>query len=123
MMLKHGVGSVVVVHGGLPAGIITETDALQAGAVTERPFTEVQAGNVTTHPLVTTTPETSVRKVGQQMARKGVKKLPVLDDTTLSGIITQTDIAVHCDDVTAEIREQYHQRDRWDGGDADLDDL
>lgn len=122
-MLKGGVGSVVVLRDGVPAGIVTETDAVRAGAVTERPFTGIPVRNVASHPLVTTTPEVSIRKAIQRMTRNEVKKLPVLDNARLTGILTQTDIAVHYDDATAEIRERARQRDRWDASDAETDDL
>jgi CBS domain-containing protein len=122
-MLKNTVGSVVVMRDGSPAGIITETDVLQAGAVTERPFVDIPARKVASHPLVTTTGNTSVRGAIDRMQRNEVKKLPVIDGTTLVGIVTQTDVAIHFDDVTAEINERYQQRDRWDDGDAGVSDL
>jgi CBS domain-containing protein len=122
-MLKHTVGSVVVTRDGSPAGIVTETDALQAGAVTERAFVDIPARKVASHPLVTTTRDSSVRGAIDRMQRNEVKKLPVLDGTTLVGIVTQTDVAIHFDDVTAEIHERYQQRDRWDDGDAGVSDL
>jgi signal-transduction protein with cAMP-binding, CBS, and nucleotidyltransferase domain len=40
-MLAERVGSVVVTRDGDPAGIVTETDAMHAGAATDRPFAEI----------------------------------------------------------------------------------
>lgn len=47
-MVGDGVGSVIVVDGGNPVGIATETDALRAGAATDRSASAGPEGDVTT---------------------------------------------------------------------------
>jgi len=61
-MLRERVGSVVVTRDANPAGILTETDALKAGYLSERPFAEVPVSKAASGPLVTVSPGATVRK-------------------------------------------------------------
>lgn len=104
-MLKNHVGSVIVTDGGTPTGIVTETDVLHAGYVTEAPFGEIPIRDVHSHPLVTTTPSRTLRSAVRQMADEEVKKLPVVDDMELVGILTMSDVMANYGDIVREIHE------------------
>lgn len=112
-MLDHGVGSVVVVD-GVPMGILTETDALRAGVLTDRPFDDVAVSEVGSHPLVTVGPETTVRKAVDRMKDEGVKRLPVVEDDALVGVLTRTDIAAHYGAVVREAHALEERQDDWE---------
>ncbi|MEF8786621.1 MAG: CBS domain-containing protein [Haloarculaceae archaeon] len=115
-MLEHRVGSVIVTENGGPTGIVTETDALHAGYVTERPFDDIDIAAVMSEPLVTVEPTRTVRSAIQRMADEQLKKLPVLDGLDLVGILTMTDISRHYGDIVREIHEIARPRDsRADG--------
>jgi len=112
-MLTNHVGSVIVTRDGDPFGIVTETDALHAGAVTERPFTDIPIRKVASHPLVTATKGETVRTVIERMHENEIKKLPVIDDLDIIGIVTQTDIRQHYSDFIHEAHSLDKNHGTW----------
>jgi len=52
-MVDHGVGSVIVTDDGTPAGLLTETDALEASAPADRPIEAISAADVMNRPVET----------------------------------------------------------------------
>lgn len=101
-MLHHDVGSVIVTRKGEPTDIVTESDALQTGYATERPFTEIPIETLTDGAIVTIVPDATVRRAADRMIDEQVKKLPVVDGLDLAGIITHTDIVHHLTDLREE---------------------
>jgi CBS domain-containing protein len=122
-LVENRVGSVILLRDGDPTGIVTETDALRAGAVTERPFVEIAARDAASSPLVTTPADASVRKAVGRMRDHGIKKLPVVDGVELTGIVTHSDVAVHYNDFVREIHDMDRQRERWEARKADVDEF
>ncbi len=123
-MLREGVGSVVVTRDGTPAGILTETDALKAGYLAERPFAEIPVAKAATGSLATIAPGTTLRKAVETMRDRDVKKLPVVESMELVGILTTTDVVRNQEALldeahrVSEGREGWSpERKRWDAGD------
>lgn len=104
-MLEHRVGSVLVTSGDEPAGIITETDVLAAGAGFERPFTDIPVSRAMSDNIVTIGPGASVEEAVERMQEFGIKKLPVVEDDTLIGIVTMTDLVFHQHQLAQEAKE------------------
>jgi CBS domain-containing protein len=119
-MLSAGVGSVVVRRAGDPVGIVTETDALHAGAATGEPFTEIPVSEVLSHPLVTIGGDATVRRAVERMKDEDVKKLPVVEDLDLRGIVTRTDVLFHFGESIREAHALDARRDRWQSRDWEL---
>jgi CBS domain-containing protein len=113
-LLENEVGSVIVVNEKAnPIGIITESDALRAGYVTEKPFDEIAVTDLAHRPVITTKPSATIQWVAKQMADNDVKKVPVMDDLDLVGIITLTDIVWHLSDIRAEAGELAGSEEDW----------
>ena len=120
-MLHNGVGSVIVMNDGTPAGIVTEMDALRVGYATNRPFEKVPVQKVMSRPLVTIEPIKTVRTAIGRMHKEGVKKLPVVSGFDLVGIVTMSDIILNHGELLNEARslESGHGNrdpDEWRGG-------
>jgi CBS domain-containing protein len=121
-MLHNGVGSVIVMNDGTPAGIITEMDALRVGYGTDRPFENVPVRKVMSRPLVTIEPNKTVQTAIGRMEKEGVKKLPVVSGFDLVGIVTMSDIVRNHGELLTEARklESGHggrDPDEWRGND------
>ena len=95
----------IVTDDDTPAGIVTETDLVQAGYVTDRPFSEIPARKVMSSPLATIDPEKTLRRATERMQEEGIKKLPVVDDMELVGILTIQDVIHNYSDLKSEIYE------------------
>ncbi|MBE0515978.1 MAG: CBS domain-containing protein [Methanophagales archaeon] len=87
-MAELGIGSVVITSEGKPAGIITERDLALKVLLKNKRASEVKAKEIMSFPLITTGPETSVEEACELVAEKGVKRLPVVENDVLIGIVS-----------------------------------
>lgn len=114
-LLANRIGSVIVVDGdGAPLGILTETDLVRAGYETGRPFADVDVGQIGHRPVITTKPTASISLVADRMTDDGVKKVPVMDDMDLVGILTHSDIVGHLSTIRREAGELAGAREEWE---------
>lgn len=93
-MHEETVGSLVVVDaGGRPTGIVTDRDlCVRALAVTLAEPRRAAVREVMSTPLDTLAPEDTLQEAAQRMRELGVRRLPVLRDGELAGIVTLDDL-------------------------------
>lgn len=91
-MNKFNIGSIVVVLGNRPVGIITERDILKRILELGISPEYAKAGKVMTSPVITISETASIDEAVKLMATRRVKKLPVVNNEELLGIVTMTDI-------------------------------
>jgi signal-transduction protein with cAMP-binding, CBS, and nucleotidyltransferase domain len=91
-MVSRDVGSVIITENGKAMGIITERDLVKGIVTGDRRPGEVKASEILSTPLITVEPETSVVKVSEIMLKANIKRLPVLEDGTIIGVVSNTDI-------------------------------
>jgi len=91
MMEDAKVGAVIIMENNTPVGIVTDKDfavkvAAHAYQITS-PVKEIMSS-----PLLSISSDESVRNAADLMHDRGVRKLPVVNDDKVVGIITATDI-------------------------------
>jgi len=91
-MGSANVGSLIVLSKNSPIGIITERDLVKKIVAEAANPRSVKVSDVMSSPLVTTSPEASLREAATLMLKSGVKRLPVISNGKLVGIITDTDL-------------------------------
>ncbi|MFB0543345.1 MAG: cyclic nucleotide-binding/CBS domain-containing protein [Candidatus Bathyarchaeia archaeon] len=91
-MNKFRIGSVVVLSGTRPVGIITERNILQRVVEPCADPRVIKAKDIMSSPLITIESNVPLEEAARLMVRRGIKKLPVIDDGRLVGIITTTDL-------------------------------
>ena len=89
-MHEQRVGSIVVVDGATPVGIVTERDVL--GYAAENVDLDAQAAEAMTTPLDTIELDTDPRQVLVLMRERGYRHLPVLRNGELVGIVSLRDL-------------------------------
>lgn len=114
VMLDADIGSVLVTKGGTPMAILTETDIVHAGAVTGRGFDDIPVDKAASHPLRTVAPDATVRAAVGRMNDRGIKKLPVVEDAELVGIVTHGDIVAHYSDFVREAHQLDASASEWE---------
>ena len=90
-MKKNRIGSLVIVKGNRPVGIITERD-LAYKIIAEEQSLDMKVREVMTKDLKTVQPEKSIKDAARLMAAHVIRRLPVVEGGKLVGIITIEDI-------------------------------
>jgi CBS domain-containing protein len=91
-MAKYDISSVVVAQKDKPVGLITHKDLLTKVLQSRIPPDELVAREVMSTTPVTIEEETSLEEAAKLMTRKRLKKLIVIRNDKLVGIITSMDI-------------------------------
>jgi CBS domain-containing protein len=93
IMRDEDTGAVPVVEDGRPVGMVTDRDivirAVADGGVTDRSVRDIVTTNV-----VYATPDMSTRDANELMSEHQVRRLPVVEDDRLVGIVSLGDLAV-----------------------------
>jgi CBS domain-containing protein len=106
VMNKFDIGSIVVVQGERPVGIITERDILKRIVEPCLDPETVTARQIMTSPVVTIDENASINEAAKLMAKKGIKRLLVTrNKDELMGIITFTDIVTKVPDMLSILEE------------------
>jgi CBS domain-containing protein len=101
VMKKNSVGCVVIKKGPKLLGIITERDIIRILA--EGRMDARTVGGIASKPLIVIGPKDPVKKATRILADKGIRRLPVVEDTRLVGIVTSTDLVKFYDKLSKYI--------------------
>ena len=97
MMEDTGVGAIVVLEQNMPVGLITDRDfAIKITAHSYPIDTPVR--RIMSSPLISIDPNTDLWVASDLRSTRKVRKLPVIDDDRVVGIITSSDITKHIAD-------------------------
>jgi len=91
MMEQGGIGAVLVKKDGTTSGIITDRDYAIKIAVDKLPM-DTSVEKVASFPLVTIPQNDSIIAAASLMSSKKIRKLAVVEDGNVIGIITSTDL-------------------------------
>jgi len=91
MMEQGGIGAVLVKKDGTTSGIITDRDFAIKIATQKLPL-ETPVDKVTSYPLQTINASETILDAADQMSSKKIRKLAVVEDGKIVGIITSTDL-------------------------------
>lgn len=91
-MNRFNIGSIVIVQEERPIGIITERDILQKVVEHCLGPSLCKAKEIMTTPILTAEGDMSLDDAAKLMATRGIKKIPIVQNQTLVGIVTATDM-------------------------------
>ncbi|NIM25093.1 MAG: CBS domain-containing protein [Nitrososphaeria archaeon] len=95
LMEQKNIGCIIVTQQNLPIGILTERDFVRRIAAKEKPLTSTLE-EVMSSPLISIGPEETVWEAAESMKVNNIHKLPVIEDSKVTGIITTTDLVEIC---------------------------
>jgi CBS domain-containing protein len=93
LMAKARNDSILVVKKGKPIGIMTDSDLIKKVIAKNIKPSSIKIEKLMSTPLVSVEPETTVLEASRKMKRNNLKRLPVISNGILIGIISTTDIA------------------------------
>ncbi|MFQ5572981.1 MAG: CBS domain-containing protein [Nitrosopumilaceae archaeon] len=94
MMENSEVGAIIVMEGEEPRGIITDRDFAIKIAAHAYPI-DTPVRRVMSFPLITIGPEEPISVAADLMSTRKIRKLPVVDEDKIIGIVTATDLVNH----------------------------
>lgn len=104
-MNKFNIGSIVVVKGERPVGIITERDVLRRIVEPCLAPETLRAREVMTSPVVSIDANVSIDEAANTMTKKRIKRLLVVEREKLVGILTFTDIVTQVPKMLSILEE------------------
>jgi CBS domain-containing protein len=91
-MIRHKVGSALIMQGRFLAGILTERDVLRAAA-SGNDLTQSPVSAWMTKDPEQASPDTTVEDAGQLMLLHGFRHLPVVEGREVVGVVSLRDLA------------------------------
>lgn len=92
-MKQHDIGFVAVVEGKKLIGVVTDRDLVVRGYA-EKHSGSTAVDKVITKDIATISPDTSVDEAAKIMAKDQIRRLPVMENGELVGIVAIGDLAV-----------------------------
>jgi CBS domain-containing protein len=92
IMSAHRIGSLVILKDHKLVGILTERNIMDHVVSKSRNSDEVKVEEVMTKEVVTISPDEDIEDAAELMTEKKIKKLPVVENGKLVGIITASDL-------------------------------
>ena len=92
LMKKKSIGNCIVVD-DTPIGIITESDILKKVVAEDLKASEVTVEEIMSTPIIVIDPYVPLEEAVKTMGKCNIRRLPVVENGELIGIITQKDIS------------------------------
>ncbi len=104
---KHEIGCLIVTKNGKTIGIMTERDILKRVIPKSKNPEKTKVSEIMSTPLIVGGPDMYIEDAARLMFKKDIKKLPIMEDGKLVGLLTFSDIAriVHIQSLVKVIRE------------------
>ena len=92
LMSEHEIGCLIVTDNDNPVGIVTERDLLNRILAKSQDLKRIRVEEVMSAPLISVEPNVQVGDVSRVMFQKNIKKMPIVKNGKLLGLVTMTDI-------------------------------
>jgi CBS domain-containing protein len=92
-MKQHDIGFIPVVEGQKLMGVVTDRDLVIRGYAQKKPESAMIRDCVSSR-LSTISPDADVEEAAKMMAREQIRRLPVVDNGNLVGVLAIGDLAV-----------------------------
>ena len=110
LLAQYEVGALMVMDQGRLVGVFSERDYTRKIALQGRNSKETRVADIMTRGVFTVTPDTGTRQCMALMSEKKIRHLPVLDGSTVLGMISIRDIM---DDIIADHESTIEQLENY----------
>ena len=106
VMVERNIGSVVVTREGSMVGIVTERDILRKLVIGEE-STTLKVEDAMSSPLLTIESHATIGEAADLMAERNVRRLLVIENEKIQGIITERDLMRATLDVFGKLSDAW----------------
>lgn len=101
IMRDRDIGDVIVTNGSDVVGIVTDRDLVVRGLASGNGFEMLAVGDVASREIQTVSPDDPVAKAVSVMSEQAIRRLPVVDNGELVGVVSIGDLAMERDPESA----------------------
>ena len=94
LMNEHEIGCLIVMKRGKLAGMVTERDMIRRVSLDYKDPEKIKVSEIMSKPVIVGKPKMSIEDAVKLMFNRNIKKLPVIDDDHLVGLVTLTDLVL-----------------------------
>ena len=98
IIAEKDISCLVVMNDDLPEGVLSESDFVRKIAAEDRKSSDVPISEIMSYKFRSVGPSTTIEDAVQKMLNNNIRRLLILEDDKLVGVITQTDLASHLRD-------------------------
>ncbi len=98
IIAENDISFLVVMNDGIPQGVLSESDFVRRIAVEDKKSSDVLVSEIMSYKFRSVGPTTTIEDAIQKMLNKNIRRLLVLDNEKLVGVVTQTDLASYLRD-------------------------
>jgi len=98
IIAEKDISFLVVINDGIPQGVLSESDFVRKVAAEDKKSSGIKVSDIMSYKFRSVDPTTSIEDAVQKMLNKNIRRLLVIDNEKLVGVITQTDLASYLRD-------------------------
>ena len=92
LISEKDVSFLVIMKNNIPIGVLSESDFVKRLAADDKKASEVIVSEIMSSSFRWVEPETEIEDAIQKMLNNNIRRLVILDDSKLAGVVTQTDL-------------------------------
>ncbi len=93
IIAEKDISFLVVMKDGYPEGVLSESDFVRKIAAVDKKSSEVPISDIMSYKFRSVDPNTTIEDAVQKMLNHNIRRLLILENDKLVGVITQTDLA------------------------------
>ena len=98
IIAEKDISFLVVMNDGIPEGVLSESDFVRKIVAEDKKASEIKITEVMSYKFRSVGPTTTIEDAIQKMLNNNIRRLLILENDKLVGVITQTDLASYLRD-------------------------
>ena len=98
IIAEKDISFLVIMNEGSPQGVLSESDFVRKVAAEDKKASEIKISEIMSYKFRSVGPTTTIEDAIQKMLNNNIRRLIIIDDEKLVGVITQTDLASYLRD-------------------------
>jgi len=98
LMKENDISFLVIIENDKPIGVLSERDFVQKFCTSNKKPDEIKISEIMSYKFRWVEPNTEIEAAVQKMLNNNIRRLLILDDKKLVGVITQTDLVSYLRD-------------------------
>ena len=93
LISEKDISFLVIVKDGIPTGVVSERDFVRKVVVNDKQASKIALSEIMSFKFRWVEPSTTIEQAVQKMLNNNIRRLIILENNKLVGVITQTDLA------------------------------